>query len=86
VTTDPATLANIVVGLGGTPVAARTFQFDAPRSEIKTIIPQINALGVRARNIGERVEDDPVRPGCNRTVVRVELYKSDERPFDMPEW
>ena len=86
VTTDPATLANIVVGLGGTPVAARTFQFTLPLSAVKEAIPKINALGIRARNIGEWVEDDPVRPGCNRSVVRIELYKSDERPFDVPEW
>jgi hypothetical protein len=86
VTTDPATLANIVVGLGGVPVAAATFQFDLPRSEVKTVIPQINSLGIRARNIGERVEDDPLRPGCNRSVVRIELFRSDERTFDVPEW
>jgi hypothetical protein len=44
VTDDPATLANIVVGLGGVPVPARTFQFDLPLSQVKEAIPKIIRL------------------------------------------
>jgi hypothetical protein len=80
---DPVTLASIVTGLGGVPIPARTFIFDLPLSEAKTAIPRLNELGLRCRRIGERVEDDPVRLNCQRGVVRIELFKSDEPQFDL---
>jgi len=86
VTEDPRVLAALVGGMGGSVVPARTFQFDLPRSAVKEVIPKINELGLRARNIGERIEDDPTRLGCNRSIVRIELYKSDDKQFSMPEW
>jgi hypothetical protein len=88
VTTDPRTLVNIISGLGGTVIPGPTFRFELPRSEVKTVIPKINELGIACRNVGERVEDDPVRLRCSRSVVTIELYKGDdeERRFQMPKW
>jgi hypothetical protein len=86
VTTDPNTLANVVTGLGGRVIPGQTFRFDLPLAEVKQVIPKINALGVRCRDVGQRIEDDPVRPGCNHTVVTIELFKQTDEAFRLPEW
>lgn len=87
VTEDPNTLAQIVTGLGGTVVPARTFQFDLPVSEVKNVIPKINELGLRVRKVSERVESHPRQALYSpMSVARLELYKSDEKPFAVPNW
>ena len=53
---DPDTLANIVSALGGTPIPGRTFTFDLLLSEVNTVFPKLNDLGVAARSISECVD------------------------------
>jgi hypothetical protein len=77
------TLANIVTGLGGIVLPTRTFMFELPRENVKEVIPKINELGLRCRTVSERVEDHPTRLRCSRSVLTVEIYKSDEPNFDL---
>jgi hypothetical protein len=86
VTTDANTLANIVIGLGGTPIPGRTFQFELPRENVREAIPIINQLGVRCRTVDEKIKNHPTRLNCQRSVLTIELYKSDEPQFNIPEW
>jgi hypothetical protein len=84
---DPATLANIVTGLGGTVLPTRTFMFELPRECAKEVIPKINELGIRCRTVSERVADHPTRLNCSQTILVVELYKSqDDDRFHVPKW
>ena len=76
---DPATLANIVTALGGTPIPARTFTFELPLSEVNTVIPKLNQLGIAARRISERVEAHPTQLRCNHTVMTLELFRAPEK-------
>ena len=77
---DPNTLANIIVSLGGTPIPGRTFTFDLPLSEVKTVIPKLNELGVAARSVSERVtEAHPTQLRCNHTVMTLELFRAPEK-------
>lgn len=73
--TDPHTLAGVVTSLGGAVIPGPTFKFDLPKSEVREVIPKLNALGVTCENIGERIEDDPIRLRCSHTVVTIALYK-----------
>ena len=86
VTEDPRTLANIVTGLGGTVIPGRTFQFELPRENVREVIPKINELGLRCRTVSEKVKDHPTRLNSPQSVLTIELYKSNERQFDVPEW
>jgi hypothetical protein len=86
VTEDPQTLANIVTGLGGAVIPGRTFQFELPRENVREVIPKINELGIRCRTVSEKVKDHPTRLNCQQSVLTIELYKSDEKQFDMPDW
>ena len=77
--TDPATLANVVVSLGGTPIPGRTFMFELPLSELKEALPRLNSLGVGARSISKRVEAHPTQLRCNHTVMTLELFRIPEK-------
>jgi hypothetical protein len=87
ITTDPATLSNLISGLGGTVIPGETFCFDLPLSAVRTAVPKINELGINVRKISERVEDNPTKLFSPITVARLELYISPETRRDrLPEW
>ena len=81
--TDPATLANIVTSLGGTPIPGRTFMFELPLSELKEAFPRLNSLGVAARSVTQRVEAHPTQLRCNHTVITLELFRIPEKSEPM---
>ena len=84
VTEDPRVLASLVSGLGGTVIPGRTFQFELPRENVREVIPRINELGLRARTISEKVKDHPTQLNRTQSVLTIELYKSDDKQFDVP--
>ena len=86
ITTDPNVLAHLVTGLGDTVIPGRTFKFDLSRDRVRECIPRINDLGLRCRTVGERVADHPTQLNRQQSVLTIELFKSDERQFDVPEW
>ena len=75
VTTDPNTLANIVRGLGGTPVPGRTFMFDLPLDRVRECVPRINDLGLAVRKVSERQEEHPTRIGNSQSVATLEIFR-----------
>ena len=78
ITTDPNALAAVITGLGGTVIPGPTFRFDLPLSEVRTVIPKINELGLRCERVSERVEDHPTQLRCSRSVVTVALFRDTE--------
>jgi hypothetical protein len=74
--TDANTLVHVVTGLGGRVVPGQTFRFDLPLSEVKSVVPQIDALlGLGCRKISERTEEHPTVLNTTRTVCELELYR-----------
>lgn len=76
---DPNTLAGVVTQLGGVVLPGRTFRFELPLSEVNTVVPKLNQLGVAARSISERVESHPTQLRCNHTVMTLELFRAPEK-------
>ena len=82
--TDPNALAAIVSNLGGTVVEARTFQFDIPLAEVRSVIPKNTAMaGVGARRVegNDHIEQSASGP---RTIVRLELYNKEQTSKEAP--
>lgn len=78
--TDPRLLHGIVQSLGGSVIEARTFQFDLPLGEVRSVVPKITAMaGVGARRVEghDRVADTASGP---QTFVRIELYDKTQAP------
>jgi hypothetical protein len=73
------TLAGVVTQLGGTMVPASTFRFDLPLSEVRTVVPKLNQLGVGVRKISERVEENPTKLFSPMTVATLELYRPERQ-------
>ena len=73
-------IAGVIQSLGGTLVPAPTLQFDLPLSEVKTVIPRLNELGVGCRKLSERVEESPSKMFSDQSIVRIECHRRDEPP------
>lgn len=74
-TEDPQALAAIVTGLGGTVIPGSHFRFDLLQENVATVVPKLNALGLRVQRVGERVTDHPTRIRNQCTVVTLGLFK-----------
>jgi hypothetical protein len=87
---DSNTLAAVITALGGTPVEARTLQFECPLGSVRDLVPKLNSLGVAVRKI-EGHDREENSPTGMRTVVRCGLYRrqASERPntvMDLLQW
>jgi hypothetical protein len=74
---NPDAMAAIVSAFGGTPIPARTFQFELPMGKVREVIPKISELtGLRVEKVRERTEAGDVA-GIDRiqTVVTLELKR-----------
>jgi hypothetical protein len=77
---DPATLANIVTGLGGTVlVNTPNFQFDLPRSEVARVVPELNRLNIAVKKVGECTAEHPTRLFSDQSMVRLALCRQPEQ-------
>jgi hypothetical protein len=73
VTTDPAALAALVHGLGGTVIPGPTFTFDLPLEKVREVVPKINDLGIGVEKVSERIEDNPIKNFSPQTVATLKL-------------
>lgn len=80
ITDDPNTLAAVITELGGTVIPGPTFRFELPLSEVRTVIPKINELGVGVRKISEYQTDDPKKLFSSMSIATLELYHPQEKP------
>jgi hypothetical protein len=84
---DPKTLVGVVTALGGTPVEARTFQFELPASKVREVVPKINQMGLGVRRVSERQSDDGRGAWRVQSLVTLELYRPDanKENYRLPE-
>lgn len=85
ITENPDTLAAVVAGLGGTVIPGPTFRFDLPLSEVRTVIPKINDMGIGVRKVGEYQTDNPRKLFSTMTVATLELYRPQEKKEELRE-
>jgi hypothetical protein len=81
---NPDALAAIVESLGGTPIPARTFQFDLPMSLVREAVPRLSQLtGLRVEKVSERTESGD-SAGIDRvqTIARLELRRKPQEPSE----
>jgi hypothetical protein len=77
---DPATLANIVTGLGGTVlVNTPNFQFDLPRSEVARVVPELNRLNIAVKRVGEYTTECGTKLFSDQSVVRLALCRQEQQ-------
>jgi hypothetical protein len=79
--TDARALSEVITALGGNPIND-TWKFNLPKSEVRTVVPKLNALGLGCRKVSEFTESGPQV----RSIVTLELYKPDNRLSHLPEW
>jgi len=70
---DPNALAAYVRHLGGEPVEHARFRFEAPLSEMRKIIPELNRLGLRCDKVAERQDSDLQGRACS--IATIELRR-----------
>jgi hypothetical protein len=76
---DPAALAHIVTGLGGTVLATPNFTFDLPMAKVNEAVPQLNQLGISVQKVGEYTTEHPTKLFNDQTVVRLKLCRQEEQ-------
>jgi hypothetical protein len=76
---DPAALAHIVTGLGGTVLNTPNFTFDLPRDKVQEAVPQLNQLGISVQKVGEYVTEHPTRLFNDQSIVRLKLCCQEEK-------
>jgi hypothetical protein len=77
---DPDALVGIIEGLGGQVCRdTRTFCFDLPLENVRSVVPKLNELGVGCRKVSEHVADRPYSYGI-QSVARIECTRQPEVP------
>jgi hypothetical protein len=79
---NPAVLAELVTGLGGSVVPADTFIFDLPRSKVAEVVPELNKLNIGVKKVGEATVENPSRLFSDQTMVRLQLVRQPEAKGD----
>jgi hypothetical protein len=75
---DSATLSAVITALGGTPVEARTLQFECVLGSVRSLVPKLNSLGVAVRKLEghDRITATPAGP---QTTIRCEVLQAARR-------
>jgi hypothetical protein len=75
---NPAALAELVAGLGGTVIPADTLIFDLPVEKVQEAVPELNRLNLGVKKLGEYTREHPTRLFSDQSVARLQLVRQRE--------